>query len=63
MGIIPESRGSVARILAGVTVLFVEDHDEAAKRRVLDDLYARESSALPAGAASAQARVASEWDE
>ena len=36
---------------------------EAAKRRALDDLYAVESSALPAGAARAQARIASDWEE
>lgn len=42
---------------------FVEEHDEERKRGVLDQLYAEESSALPAGANRAQARVASEWEE
>ena len=42
---------------------FVERHDEIAKRLALDELYAAESSALPTGAARAQARVVSEWGE
>jgi len=41
----------------------VERHDEVAKRAVLDELYATESSELPAGARRAQARIASEWKE
>lgn len=54
---------SRSELYANALRVFVQQHDEAAKRRALDDLYAVESSALPAGAARAQARVASEWEE
>ncbi len=40
----------------------VEEHDDAAKRRALDDVYGQESSALPSGAARAQGRVVSKWE-
>lgn len=43
--------------------MFVEQHDEAAERRALDELYPVETSALPAGAVRAQARIVSEWEE
>ncbi len=54
---------SRSELYANAIRAFVEDHDEVAKRRVLDELYAEESSALPAGVARAQARIASEWEE
>ena len=54
---------SRSELYANALRAFVEEHDEATKRRVLDQLYAEESSTLPAGAARAQARVASEWEE
>jgi metal-responsive CopG/Arc/MetJ family transcriptional regulator len=54
---------SRSELYATAVRAFVQEHDEARKRRVLDQLYAEESSALPAGAARAQTRVASEWDE
>ncbi len=54
---------SRSELYANALRAFVAQHDEAAKRRALDDLYAVESSALPAGAARSQARVASEWEE
>ena len=54
---------SRSELYANAIRAFVEDHDEATKRRVLDQLYAEESSALPAGAAHAQSHIASEWDE
>jgi metal-responsive CopG/Arc/MetJ family transcriptional regulator len=54
---------SRSELYANALRVFVRQHDEAAKRRALDDLYANESSALPVGAARAQARIASEWDE
>lgn len=54
---------SRSELYASALRAFVERHDEATKRRALDDLYAVESSALPPGAARAQARIASEWDE
>lgn len=41
---------------------YVAEHDEAAMRAALDDLYGTESSALPPGAASAQAAIVSEWE-
>lgn len=54
---------SRSELYANALRAFVAQHDEAAKRRALDDLYPVESSALPAGAARAQARIASEWEE
>lgn len=56
-------RISRSELYANALRAFVEEHDEAAKRRALDQLYAEEPSPLPAGAARAQARIASEWDE
>jgi metal-responsive CopG/Arc/MetJ family transcriptional regulator len=56
-------RVSRSELYANAIRAFVEKHDEATKRRLLDEIYAQESSALPAGAARAQARVVSEWDE
>ena len=41
----------------------LEDHDAAAQRQALDELYASESSDLPPGAHHAQARIVTEWDE
>ena len=54
---------SRSELYANALRAFVEGHDEEAKRRVLDEIYAEESSALPPGAVQAQARIASEWDE
>ncbi len=54
---------SRSELYANALRAFVEEHDEAKKRRVLDELYAAQPSELPAGAARAQARIASEWDE
>ena len=42
---------------------FLDDHDAAAQRQALDELYASESSDLPPGAHHAQARIVSEWDD
>lgn len=56
-------RVSRSELYANALRAFVEEHDEAAKRRALDELYGTESSALPAGAARSQARIVSEWDE
>lgn len=54
---------SRSQLYANALRAFVAGHDESAKRRRLDELYAEESSALPPGAAQAQARTVSEWDE
>ena len=54
---------SRSELYANALRAFVAQHDEAAKRRALDDLYAVEPSALPAGVARSQARIASEWEE
>lgn len=54
---------SRSELYANAIRAFVEAHDEAMKRRLLDHLYAEEASALPAGAARAQSRIASEWNE
>ena len=54
---------SRSELYANALRAFVGQHDEVARRRALNDLYAVESSALPAGAAHAQARIASEWEE
>jgi metal-responsive CopG/Arc/MetJ family transcriptional regulator len=56
-------RVSRSELYANALRAFVGEHDEDAKRRVLDELYATESSALPAGARGAQARIVSEWEE
>ena len=42
---------------------FLRDHDEAAVRAALDDVYGDEAAELPAGAARAQAEVLSPWEE
>ena len=54
---------SRSELYATALRLFVEDHDEPAKRRVLDELYAHEPSDLPKGARRAQGRIRSEWTE
>ena len=54
---------SRSELYANALRALVEQHDEVAKRRALDELYAVESSALPAGSARAQALVVSEWEE
>ena len=54
---------SRSELYANAIRAFVMQHDKVAMRRALDDLYAVESSALPVGAARAQARIASEWEE
>ncbi len=56
-------RVSRSELYANAIRAFVEEHDEATKRRVLDELYAQESSTLPTGAARAQARIVPEWGE
>jgi metal-responsive CopG/Arc/MetJ family transcriptional regulator len=54
---------SRSELYASALRAFVQEHDEVEKRRALDEVYARESSALPAGAARAQSRIASDWEE
>ena len=54
---------SRSELYANALRAFVEQHDEAAKRVALDELYAVEPSSLPAGAARVQARLVSEWEE
>ena len=56
-------RVSRSELYATALRAFVQDHDDVAKRRILDELYASEGSDLPDGAQRAQARVASEWEE
>ena len=41
---------------------FLDEHDAAAQRQALDEVFANESSELPPGAHKAQSRIASEWD-
>lgn len=54
---------SRSELYANALRAFVAENDEVAQRDVLDQLYAQESSALPAGAAGAQARIVSAWGE
>jgi metal-responsive CopG/Arc/MetJ family transcriptional regulator len=56
-------RLSRSELYATALRAFVEDHDQEARRKALDALYAEESSALPDGADRAQARIVSEWEE
>jgi metal-responsive CopG/Arc/MetJ family transcriptional regulator len=54
---------SRSELYAAALRALVAEHDEAAKRRALDELYAAESSDLPQGARGAQARIVSKWKE
>ena len=53
---------SRSQLYASALRALVDAHDETEKRRVLDELYATEPSAPPAGARRAQARIASKWE-
>jgi metal-responsive CopG/Arc/MetJ family transcriptional regulator len=54
---------SRSELYAAALRALVTEHDEDAKRRALDQVYAAEGSDLPKGARRAQARIASEWTE
>lgn len=55
-------RISRSELYARAVERFVDAHDDAATRAALDEVYVRETSALPQGAVAAQAAVASEWE-
>ena len=54
---------SRSELYAAALRALVAEHDENAKRRALDEVYATEPSELPKGARRAQARIKSEWTE
>ncbi len=56
-------RISRSELYAQAVLRLVEDHDEAATRAALDEIYGTEASTLPLGAVTAQAAVVSEWED
>jgi metal-responsive CopG/Arc/MetJ family transcriptional regulator len=54
---------SRSALYAAALRALVDEHDEDAKKRALDVIYATESSDLPRDARRAQAGIASQWDE
>lgn len=54
---------SRSELFARAVSALVAKYDEAEMRRALDVVYSTESSALPPGAAAAQAEILAEWDD
>jgi metal-responsive CopG/Arc/MetJ family transcriptional regulator len=54
---------SRSELYATALRVLVAEHDEEAKKRALDEVYATEASELPKGARRAQARILSEWSK
>jgi metal-responsive CopG/Arc/MetJ family transcriptional regulator len=56
-------RVSRSKLYATALRALVADHDKAAMRRALDEIYSVESSELPPEMLDAQVRILSEWKE